>query len=481
MSEQRDPKIDSAIAELVSASRDAPTFEEIAARVDPTTIAAIGPSSWRRWQMPGWVTATGAAILVVVLVGLIPWLFDGGEPDTPLVADSSQVPDVVSPIPTVDDPSPVPSLRELTGYWVVGSEEAGLPEGGVNAIAADPSGVVWAIGSDGVVYRLETDGWENVVPTPEGFEAGVWMAVTGHGQIVTHGYQGTDTANNPAVLVYDGSQWRALVAEGLFPDEFGPPIRRILPNGDLVIAGITDAPYMVRIGADEIEYTVGDISPGSAPGGPFAHGAMTITTDGVFWAGGATDITVFDGSVVTILEPPVMGADAVCCVAPLAEDPTGGMWIQVATNLYHYDTDGWRLVADTDQLPSTLVAEEWRIIGTPDGHVWLFHKGGVGHYDGMNWNVYTTGNAIDTGMPTGYYGGTMGSPITGPDGSVWIVSNATGQLRIYKYTDTGWAVAPEGGAPMRQQGHINGIFTVTPDGSAWLVTTSGAARFTPIK
>ncbi len=68
--------------------------------------------------------------------------------------------------------------------------------------------------------------------------------------------------------------------------------------------------------------------------------------------------------------------------------------------------------------------------------------------------------------------------MAGPDGSVWTIAKHSGvdHLRIYRYVDSAWsAVQVPAAYPMS---HINGVLTITPDGSAWVATVEGVARFT---
>ncbi len=397
----------------------------------------------------------------------------------------------------VDEPAPPPSTIVTTtvavsestdgimsGTWDLFSTESGLPPGPVYKTTADPSGTVWALASDQGVYRFDGARWNLITTLPQGTQGGIWLAVTGHGHIVAPAWRQTD--DTPTLSLYDGTEWRDLVAEGVVPADLGVTVRRLLPSGDVMVAGFGDSegtPYLIRIESDGVEVMVGDKAPTSGAGGQAAHGARTITSDGVMWEGGIADITVFDGNTVELLDTSVADLVDGCCIAPLAEDPTGGMWIQLGTNLYHYGSDGWQLHATRDDLPEVLISsnhdqlQEWAIIPTPDGHVWVFHANGVGHYDGSSWTGYTRTAAEDAGIPVGRYG-RLAAPVIGPDGSVWTITNETGEYRVHRYVGSSWAVTPAPAPGTYPNSHINGILTVTPDGSAWIATDAGLARFT---
>ena len=201
-------------------------------------------------------------------------------------------------------------------------------------------------------------------------------------------------------------------------------------------------------------------------------GGFAVGPDGTLWAAayrssGATTLLRFDGSSWTTSTAPPRDIE----VYRIGVGPDGRVWAVAGGDVLAYSVDGWQVMTDPGDLPDT----PWLRAVAADGSVWvtmgaecLSETGpcpdpgdGVARFDGRAWTVFTTADGLAN---------VDANVVVGPQGTVW----ATHDLdpgKASRFDGTSWMTfdlpGPEG----------MWALAVAPDGSLWLGTSDGLARF----
>jgi hypothetical protein len=361
--------------------------------------------------------------LVVVVVSLLTLLVIGAFGITGLLG--SDDPDVIDAPPTVVTQQPIPSStlpqtttqppQSTTLRWMVATPDGGL-----------------AIGWSGRIERFDGDQW---VTETEGIPR---MAA-----VVT--YNGI-----PRILGYGGS--------------------------NLVDIQFTDGAFSVKSASR-------GGSGGSGPSNITVSDTVDVDSEGNAWYGNAEGAWRFDGDSLELFRFGVRGD---CGCSPLAVDAQDNVWIHIHSHgdLYRLSPDGEQTrYTPEDGIPFLHDGEGLNIMATSDGSVWVISGGGgVARFDGVAWTSYTVDQAQAAGIPaTG--GWSSFAVVDGPDGSTWTVRlQAQGTAPVlHRFSDGQWEAVPTTGISWGRVGGDYGTLgmAVGPDGSLWIPTRTGVARFQP--
>jgi hypothetical protein len=385
-------------------------------------------------------------------------------------------------------PTTIPAPAALvSGEWVAFGADAGLPGTPTDTIAVDDSGGVWVLAhtddpTTAQLYSLDVGDrtfvarGEPLVLTAEWYT--LWMEAPPTGVAVALEEYDASAVLTQRLWQWDDAGWHDLATEHDLP-RVDPSIAQRLPDGGLRVAGYTAGagPMIIDITDDGVAYV---LAPEGAWGGgrpsPFTVRAAVIPVgpDGRSWfMDGIESIAALDAGGYEVYT-----ADADCCYVPLAADETG-IWASLGSHLYRYDVDGWRAV--TSSVP--MATDDPRsIVTTADGDIWLLGRSGVARFDPDNidgvardgWTVFTISEAEAVGVPL-VSGQTR---VLNEGDAVWLASWGNG-LSLWLHDGHKWA---EINVPDFLNQEDTGFMqnTVTArNGSLWVATSTGVARFKP--
>lgn len=437
---------------------------------------AVRPTSRHTGQSigRGFSIAFATAALVLAVVGLVflgaGFIGDRGqEVATPPRHDSTMPAVPAASIPETSVPEAATPPPQVEGTWTTFSTESGLPAGGMSGVAAGRDGTVWAaqLGSDARLYRFDGTRWARV-GDPLGVEYWNWMIATPDGGVAI-GVQNQ-------ILHFDGERWLDPIYTGC---EFAAVVTtdedsRILgygSDGDLVDIRYVDGTF-------EVSRASRGERGGSWPSISTVWDTVDVDSAGNAWFGTIDGAWRFDGQTLELFE---FGLEGDCC-APLAVDTADNVWtiIQTHGDLYRLSPDGARTrFTPDDGIPFLHRDESPVILPTADGTVWVFNRtGDAARFDGVVWTSLTPEEAHSAGIPAFGLGGSFGF-VDGADGSTWTVRPSAGA--IHRFFASTWEVVPASGIEWGRVGADYGTLgmAVAPDGSLWVPTTSGVARFEP--
>jgi hypothetical protein len=261
------------------------------------------------------------------------------------------------------------------GQWCV--ETAPVAGTLLHAVWAVDPGVVFAVGSGGVILERRAGTWTRMTSgTPEDL-LGVWAASATDAWAV--GDRGT-------VLRYDGQTWS--------------PQAGATGTISAVLGFATTDVYLATTGAvlhwDGLTFTSQSI-----PGTPFSLAGIAPTD--VWLTGESSKVSHFTGAWTTGIDP---GAGSTYfAIHQLA---AADVWVGAATGPRHFDGTTW--TPRTAGLTAGTVFQGFRGIAADD--VWAAGGNRVGHWDGAAWTLEQPG-----GASAQLFG------IHGAGSSVWVVGS----------------------------------------------------------
>jgi ligand-binding sensor domain-containing protein len=295
--------------------------------------------------------------------------------------------------------------------WTSYSEDDGLGNNRVNAIAVAPDGSVW-FGTGPLEY-----------------------------------YPWADSSGDGGVSRFDGESWATYTVEDGLADNWVSSIS-VAPDGALWFG--TEGGLSRFDGATWQSYTAADGFPRDAVS------SVAVAPDGTICAGTAGGISCFDGAawMTYIADGPVGNL-----VPSIAVAPDGIVWAgsgesmpapeDVGRGVSRFDGEQWVGFTEADGLADDTVVD---IAVEPGGAVWFvtgdpdFAPAAVSRFDGETWATY----APDEGL----IGRDVRSVAIGPDGVVWFgswhgltrfdPSASTEPWKTYDVTAVRVAAGPEG-------------------------------------
>jgi hypothetical protein len=429
-----------------------------------------------------------AAVLAVFLIG-VPLLVFGGFSSIPFPRDSVTTPTTPESVTSATDVVPTATAtpaESVSGEWIVFGTAAGLPGTPIDTVVVDASGGVWLLAhtNDPATAQLYTlDAGTRVFVargaplqlTAEWYT--LWMEATSTGVVLA-----LEEYDGPALLMqrlwqWDDAGWHDLSKEHNLPN-LNISIAQRSPGGSLTVAGYTPelGPVAIDIASTGVSYSVtpeGAWSGGAPSAFTVRHAVLPIGPDSRSWFSDGEDSVA------------VLGADGYdqynaeaasgCCYVPLAADESG-VWAYFGSDLYRYDSDGWRAEAS---IPSAFHdAEVVAVTVTADGDIWVLGRNGVALFDpdinsGTPWTVYSDDEAQEIGLPTISFQST----VIREDDTTWVAGWGSSGFSVWLHNGHEWAQVDlprsidQEGTGFRQN-------TVVPDGSGiWVATSTGIARF----
>jgi ligand-binding sensor domain-containing protein len=364
------------------------------------------------------------------------------------------------------EPPPCFGVSRLTGagtadeVWASFSEEDGLANNRVNAIAVAPDGAVW-FGTGrldyypwapspgyGGVSRFDGETWTTY--TEEDGLAGNWVSDIA---IAPDGALWLATAGG--LSRFDGTAWQTFVtADGLVSDE----VTSVAVAADGLVCAGTDVGISCFNGASWTTYTSGGPASNLVP-------SIAVAPDGTVWAGSGQPVPApentgrgvsrFDGEEWTVLTEADGLADNT--VVDIAVEPGGVVWFATGdpddapASVSRFDGETW-----TTYMPDEYVyGKEVRSIAIgPDGIVWLGAPDELTRYD----------PSLDSGQAEEAWR-TYDVPAVhvavGPEGTVWLASAS----RVSRFIQ-----GKSYGVSGMETRRINGI-AAGPEGTLWVGTT----------
>lgn len=433
-----------------------------------------------------------AVVGLAVVAGLVLGELDGPPTTPPLDAPGRW--SVHHPLDKTTAVAPAPD----GGVWV-GTATGGLVrwdadgegytrhlDGGrahrhVSDVVVGGDGTVWAvvgsaIGHQDRMVRRDGEGWTTVSPADfSGMagDVGSQLAVDDDGVLWA--------ATDAGLARVDGRRWRLLDSKAA-----GPPSRPTEVAVDAEGALWTATRQVSSAGAD-----------GGADDEAFGRVARLDGDSWTTWTGGGAlperEVSALaagaDGSVwiaMTRRPGPARGGHLVRFAGGewtvearddaipasqlrwLAVDAHGGVWMPVDNvgedtsrgGVARLDGDGWTTHTVADGLPHAVVGP----ITAAGDTVWVATEGGAARFADGQWNGYVTGEGP---------GGNAVSLAVG-DRRVW----TAGWSHVSSFDGQRWTRWSAGGPPdNRLASDLAGALTVGPDGTAWVSTRHGVARF----
>lgn len=315
---------------------------------------------------------------------------------------------------------------------------------GIDSMAVDAQGAVWATSEAGVLMRNDGD-W--AAPAPErGLPANEVNDVAVDGQDTVW------AATSEGLASYDGQRWEA------HSPRDGPPLEEAVA---LAVDDDGRALTGMSVGAwrregdrwQELPTELQDPPPTS----------LAVGADGTVWAGtsfgpavlGDDGWTTFDGE--DLLDEPFDGAGdeepgrlpTLLNVRDVAVADDGTGWVVHDEGLSTFDGEEWRTYTAGDGLPDDGVSS---VAVANDGTVWAGSREGLAAYDGEDWTVHTAdGDAVGYGSADlavsddgVVWAGDSGRPhgLSAFDGDDWV--NYTADDGLASNDVTAVAVADDG-------------------------------------
>lgn len=376
--------------------------------------------------------------------------------------------------------------------WTRYTTAEGLPNNFINGITTHPDGYVVATTEGGAAFFNGTR-FESFGPTV-GHSINDFI-VDSNGDFWFPGGSGVFRFS-PQV-----GDWEFFGVDLTFPAEAG-------------FRGIADDQANVYFGTDGAGVVVFDgdgFVPLELPDGPEQFASATVVED----AAGRLYFVEEYGYLIEVFDPAseawsVLELD-VCCLEPAFFDSDGFLWGVGDTGLWRIDPEEGDATNFTTRqgLPSDDV---FSVALMPDGSIWVGTDAGLAHLlgdlvletvaasdlglqsnevyallvdregnlwagvgDGLlrrdpqgDWETFSEGDPFEAD----FYG--VSALAQGLDGSIWVGTDGSG---VYNFLDDTWTLfTPEDPGVELPSPYINKI-AVSPDGSLWFATESGAARF----
>jgi hypothetical protein len=332
------------------------------------------------------------------------------------------------------------------------------------------------MGTAGGLYRLDGNEWSRVADAPEGGWT-QWMIATPGGGVAMSVPSGEEGAHR--IVRLDVDQW----LDDTGDIRFSAAVTR---NDQPRILGYDMDDNLVDIrfinGSVEVSTARREFD-GSGPGFTSIPLTVDVDSEGAAWFGTVVGAWRFDGETARLTDFGVRGN----CCSPLAVDADDNVWIHIDTgSLFRLSPTGEQ-TAFTREDGIPFLGNLLAIVPTADGTVWLFEHGDPGtvgrvaHFDGAAWTSYPATEAMAAGLPTITSLSAAGI-LDGPDGSTWLIRHRDpGGPLIHRYWQGEWAAVPSTGI---ERGLSNADYgtlgtAVGPDGSFWIPTGTGVARFQP--
>jgi hypothetical protein len=437
-----------------------------------------------------------AAVFAVFLIG-VPLLVFGGFSSTPLLRDSATTPttpesvtsatDVVpTTTPTPTEPDASTYTEPVSGEWIVFTTAAELPGTPIDTVAVDASDGVWVLAhtddpTTAQLYGFDADTRVFVARgaplqlTAEWYT--LWMEATSTGVVLALDESDESAGLMQRLWQWDDAGWHDLSEKHNLPN-LDMSIAQRSPGGGLTVAGYTAelGPVAIDIASTGVSYSVAPegVRNGGTPSGfTVRHAVLPIGPDNRSWfSNGEDSVTVLGADGYD-----QYNADDVsgCCYVPLAADESG-VWAYFGSDLYRYDSDGWRAEAS---IPSAFQgAEVVAVTVTADGDIWVLGRNGAALFDpnisnGTPWTVYSDDEAQATGLPAISFQST----VIREDDTTWIAGWGSSGLSIWRHSGHEWAHV-DLPASIDQEGTGFRQNTVVAHGSGiWVATSTGIARF----
>ena len=351
-----------------------------------------------------------------------------------------------------------PTTYNGTVWTTYTRENSGLISDSVSALTADADETVWV----GTEYKglASFDGvnWISRQTANSGLPQNFirTVTVTDDGKL----WAGTLTES---LAYFDGVNWTVYNSSNSgLPDD---DVRSIAVEDDgTVWIGTTDGGLAEFDGTD---WTVFTYNNSALPGGPVV--ALTIDSAGTLWIG-VDDrdwalgefggLVSFDGTnLVTYEHPPYLDFG----ITSIAIGNDGIIWFGEGGGLGKYDGINWEEYTIYDfGLLSTEVSE---VATEDDGTVWIGNwHGGMASFDGTNWVAYTTANS---GLPDNSVNALMVN-----NGLTWIGTQYKGMAT---FDGNNWTIYNPYTSPMPTE-HI---YRIVRDnfGTTWIATSSGVVGY----
>jgi len=197
---------------------------------------------------------------------------------------------------------------------------------------------------------------------------------------------------------------------------------------------------------------------------------IAVAADGTAWAGGYGWLARFDGSWTVFTE---FAGLSMTYPGPFAVAPDGVLWAQAYTSaadgtpmprLLRFDGEWSAIPID---VAGAATSSWFRVAVAPDGTIWgSTYEGGIFAFDGVRWTHHT---AASTGLPD--------APVlagVAPDGSAWAVMSAFCEGETGPCHDPGYGVARFDGTRWIRYTTADGLaadsdvqLAVGPEGSVW--------------
>jgi len=450
--------------------------------------------SWFPTARRGLSAALGAAIAILLVVGLTTWLFARSGTDSPPVVTQDTTPtSVISTAPetTLDTPEPT----ESSSPWIGFTSADGLPVGITTAVAIDRDGSVWASVADPETQlgpcrlaRFDNPGWTTFSSGPI-LETGCvkfLLPAPGGGVIAAVLYPvGGEFEEEPItelrIVEFDGVDWVDHTTVHGLPSLFAP-VGVALRDGTVVIAdnraGPPDDLGLTLLTYDGAEWDVslaGAVSRGVHWG--TAWTGVAIDNNGDAW------ITDGDSGVVRLsVEGPTridLGMVPCDCAVWITAAPNGDIWATDGPNLYRYDGSTWAVFQSGEVLtPPGSNSEEDQAatyalgFATGAGEFWIVESTSASVFRDGVW--VTVDRQEMSGLPGTFGHRFNGAVVQGLDGSTWVLAP---DGKPHRFADGEWTMVSPSGVTLAVDNPAQ--VAVAADGTAWFATEHGVASFHP--
>ncbi len=270
------------------------------------------------------------------------------------------------------------------------SEENGLPDNSVMAIAIDEGGSVW-VGTSGGVSHFDGAEW-TTYSEAEGLPSAYYGALA-------LGPDGTLWAGSRlrGLAHFDGSAW----------EMSREPVMKISalatgPDGTLWLAScdVSDGGVYHHDGQAWTRYE-------EESGLHHCVNDVTVAPSGTVWAATSGGLATFDGTAWTVHTT----ADGLAHdeVHAVAVDRAGAVWAGTEAGASRFDRGNWATYTADDTLVAPKIAA---VEVAPDGSVWFATGGGVSRLRGGQWEAYTEAEGLPSNRVVAI--------AAAPDGRIWL-------------------------------------------------------------
>jgi hypothetical protein len=440
-----------------------------------------------------------AAVLAVLIIG-VPLIVFGGFSSAPVPRDPVTIPTAPESVTSVTDtvPTTTPNTEEpdaltyvepVSGEWVMFGADAGLPGTPIDTVAVDASGGVWVLAhtdepTTAQLYSFDTSTRVFVARgaplqlTAEWYT--LWIEITSFGVVVSLDEIEEDDRPPERLWQWDETGWHDLSQEHSLPD-LTMSIAERSPEGDLRVAGYAPelGPVTIDITSTAVTYSVAPedaVSRGTPSAFTIRHAVLPIGPDGRSWfSDGETAVVALGADSYDVYEADTASS---CCYVPLTADESG-VWAYFGSDLYRYDSDGWRAEA---AIPlSSRGVEVAAITATADGNIWLLGKYGIARLDPdisdgkseKGWTVPSASEAQATGLPR------IGSQsaVMSVGDAVWVAGWGSSGFSIWLHDGHEWAQVDLPETIDQDSTGFRQNTVIATDSGIWVATSTGVARF----